>query len=616
MAENFQMRLLVACFFASLAIGLFAQPDTTSMSGHPRLFVTNGDDFTRIDKVVKGNPMLTTINAYINGIADSTLSTTPLRRELKGIRLLQVSVDCFTRIFHSCYSYRTTGKHEYATRAIQEMMAVARFSDWNPSHFLDVAELMCALAIGYDWLYHLMTDNERFTIRQALIEKGLKPSLDMKYSGHWLKMDSNWNQVCNAGSTLAALAIIETDPEYAQAIVPRAVATLDKPMACYAPDGAYREGPGYWCYGTAYNCLFLAAVEKFYGTDFGLLEKFPTFLKTVDYHLAMMTPSYEVFCYADQAFPAQVSIAPFYLYDKTGDSSYLYMLQRQLARIPLDLAHCRHQRTLPAALVFAGLSGRSLRHIQPPSWLHYVAGGRTPVAAFRSAWDDDHALYLGLKCGSPSEGHNHADEGSFYMEAQGVRWAVDLGGENYTAIEKEGLSLWKYHTESDRWKLLRTGLWGHNCLIMNGHNVNVEGRCVIDSWETDSTTVWARTNLSQLYQQDARSVWRKVSMNDNRHVVIEDFIVTGSKPVDLRWQMVTEADSMGVVNEREAILYAETKELRVNVSCKEPTKFRVWSAEPQHAYESRNPGRSIVGFITRLKANSEYSIITSLQPQW
>ena len=31
------------------------------------------------------------------------------------------------------------------------MLTAARFEDWNPSHFLDVAEMTFALAIGYDW---------------------------------------------------------------------------------------------------------------------------------------------------------------------------------------------------------------------------------------------------------------------------------------------------------------------------------------------------------------------------------------------------------------------------------------------------------------------------------
>ena len=30
------------------------------------------------------------------------------------------------------------------------MLAIAQFADWNPSHFLDVAEMTMGMAIGYD----------------------------------------------------------------------------------------------------------------------------------------------------------------------------------------------------------------------------------------------------------------------------------------------------------------------------------------------------------------------------------------------------------------------------------------------------------------------------------
>ena len=46
-----------------------------------------------------------------------------------------------------------TGDKRYALRAQKEMIAAAAFDDWNPSHFLDVAEMTTALAFGYDWLY-------------------------------------------------------------------------------------------------------------------------------------------------------------------------------------------------------------------------------------------------------------------------------------------------------------------------------------------------------------------------------------------------------------------------------------------------------------------------------
>ena len=593
----------------------YAAVDTAGANGHPRLLVSSGEDFARISEVVSGSDMLKTMETYIFKLADETLDKSPNTRKMNGMRLLNVSADCFTRIFYLSYAYRVTGKYLYADRAITEMLAVASFTDWNPKHFLDVAEMMFAMSIGYDWLYHVMHPDQRETIRKAIIEKGLEPSLNPQYSNHWLGSSSNWNQVCNAGSVFAALSVIETDPIYAEKIVPRAVETVKKPMRQYRPHGAYREGPGYWCYGTAYNCLLLAAMEKYYGTDYDLLKTFPHFLKTVDYHLAMMTPTYEVFCYADQAFPAQVSIAPFYLYDKTGDTSFLFMLSRLLKDVPLELARCRHQRTLPAALVFAGLSGKSLENIQQPKSLGYVAGGRTPVAAFRSSWDDRNALYLGLKCGKPKEGHNHMDEGSFYIEANGVRWAVDLGGENYGKLEKAGVDLWSYGPDSGRWRLMRTGLWGHNCLILNSHDQNCEGYCKVDESSMDPMNMWAKTDLSDLYsKEDASHVSRKVSLVEKSYFIIEDKIVTASKPVKLRWQMATEATGFKPKGNNAVLESSDGKTLKMNVSSDAKIKMKEWSAEPYTEVEARNPGRKFVGFTASLKPETEYIIITKLIP--
>ena len=51
------------------------------------------------------------------------------------------------------YGYRMTKDPAILKRAELELLAISKFSDWNPSHFLDVAEMTMAAAIGYDWLY-------------------------------------------------------------------------------------------------------------------------------------------------------------------------------------------------------------------------------------------------------------------------------------------------------------------------------------------------------------------------------------------------------------------------------------------------------------------------------
>ena len=96
--------------------------------------------------------------------------------------------------------YRLDGDQRYAERAWQELAAAANFPDWNPRHFLDTAEMTHAFAIGYDWLYDVWTPEQRATLQQAMVEKGLKPALKL-YRAH-----SGWTTACATTGTRSATA--------------------------------------------------------------------------------------------------------------------------------------------------------------------------------------------------------------------------------------------------------------------------------------------------------------------------------------------------------------------------------------------------------------------------
>ena len=110
------MRSLIILLMGLIAsTSLFAEPVTEGKDGHPRILVTSGEDFAAINKVVQGSDMLKTIEAYIFKVANETLDKYPNVRKLNGHRLLNVSVDCFTRIFHLTYgkisSYKLCGAY-------------------------------------------------------------------------------------------------------------------------------------------------------------------------------------------------------------------------------------------------------------------------------------------------------------------------------------------------------------------------------------------------------------------------------------------------------------------------------------------------------------------------
>ncbi|MDO5650461.1 MAG: hypothetical protein Q4G11_07635 [Gallicola sp.] len=105
-----------------------------------------------IQQSVTADPTLKKVHDIILSEGDKMIALPLLERKLDGKRLLAVSREAIRRIFYLSYAWRMTAQEKYFLRAEQEMLNVAAFSDWNPSHFLDVAEMTLGLAIGYDWL--------------------------------------------------------------------------------------------------------------------------------------------------------------------------------------------------------------------------------------------------------------------------------------------------------------------------------------------------------------------------------------------------------------------------------------------------------------------------------
>ena len=84
----------------------------------------------------------------------------------------------------------------------------------------------------------------------------------------------------------------------------------------------------------------------------------------------------------------------------------------------------------------------------------------TEVAMLRGGWDEEDT-FLGIKGGANGScRHAHYDLGSFVLDALGVRWAEDLGPDDY------GLPY--YFSPVMRSEYYRTSTIGHNTLIFNG----------------------------------------------------------------------------------------------------------------------------------------------------
>ena len=230
------------------------------LPSHPRILMSGGEEI-EIKEALSMDTLWTGLHRNFLKECNNLLNRPLLERKKVGMRLLATSREALRRILFLSYAYRITGDEIYFQRAEEELLTVCRFSDWNPSHFLDVAEMVLGVAIGFDWLYTKLSADSRRIISEAIMTKGLLPAQDERYNWY-LKANHNWNQVCNAGIAIAALAVYEQNPEMCRSLIRQAVESVKLPMAEYAPDGAYPEGYSYWRYGTTFNVLLLGTLEK------------------------------------------------------------------------------------------------------------------------------------------------------------------------------------------------------------------------------------------------------------------------------------------------------------------------------------------------------------------
>ena len=147
----------------------------------------------------------------------------PLVRQMRGRRLLGVSREAVRRLSTLALAYRFEREESYLHRLEEELKAVCSFSDWNPSHFLDVAEMAAGVALALDWAGEWISQEVNEMARFALVNKALKPGLASSSDNWWITTDNNWNLVCHGGLSLAALAVYE---HFAGSIQMRAVQWL------------------------------------------------------------------------------------------------------------------------------------------------------------------------------------------------------------------------------------------------------------------------------------------------------------------------------------------------------------------------------------------------------
>ena len=571
---------------------------TTLRQAHPRLMLTD-NRLADLKKRATTDTLLTRYVRDVIAIADATLDKRDLKHVLVGPRLLSVSRDCMARVYSLGLAWRWTGDEKYARALKSNLLTVCAFPDWNPSHFLDVAEMTHAVGVGYDWLYPWLDDTTRVTIRSGLIRHGIEPGVKA-YRGEggipnwWIESYHNWNQVCNGGLIAGALAVAETDPDYARAIIPAAVASFPRALGTYGPDGAWPEGPGYWHYASRYTSYGLCALRTALGTDYGLTGveglsvtgRFPVYTTGPTGLFVNYADSGERS--ARRTMPCMFWLAMTYDDPFVAEAEHA-MAVRYGARPEHVMWYVPRPRTSP----------------EPD--LDRLFGGSVEVAVMRSGWYDSNALFVGVKAGYNQVNHGHLDLGTFELDALGVRWVRDLGSDNYNLPD-----YWGMGKGATRWTYYRLNSFSHNIPILGGVDQDVMAKSSFTGFVSGSDGPRAKIDLTAAYAPLSSKTTRGVTLIGGRKAALvqDEFVITGTTSLD--WGITT--DAAIDVNSSTAVLRLGGKRLTVRALEPSGAIFTVESAEQKPPQKTNTGVNRLMLKLPRVQGSVRVAVLFS--PEW
>lgn len=593
---------LLAVLFATSAVAQ-STLDYSKLSQHPRLILKKGDIEVVKQKIEEDQP-LRIMHDIIERRTNDFISAEPTRYKMVGKRLLGRCRAVLERVCYCSYMYLVSGDELYAQRAEKEMLAAADFVSWNPSHFLDVGEMTAALAIGYDWLYDWLSPESRKVIEDAIIEKGLRASDNKRW---WSKSHNNWNQVCNGGLVMGALAVYERVPDEAQKIIAEALQNNPVAQAVYGPDGVYPEGFGYWEYGTWYEVMLIESLRTALGTSCDL-EKVPGFLESAKFMNFMVTPTGATYNFSDCGNPSNMINPLLYWFaHETGDMSLVWQDREKL----LGEERIRGiNRQAPIAMLFA--SRCNTKDIKPIKEKFWAGVGSHPVFLYRSSFANSTDSYLGVKGGSPMNSHAHMDSGSFIYEWGGVRWAVDLGNQDYHSLESKGIGIWKKGQNSQRWQVYRLSNYPHNTLTINEGLHQYKGMATMTKVINKKKYYGAEFELSSLFI-DTKSVFRTIYIDRNDKVTCIDKLENHNTECKIRWNMCTFAKAE-IIDDHTISLKQNGKEAILHVVAPANAKAYIMENNANTSYDVKN--KSVrVGFALTMAPSSKCTLKVELAPQ-
>jgi beta-glucanase (GH16 family) len=294
---------------------------------------------------------------------------------------------------------------------------------------LSSSALAWNLATADNLLGDKLSTATRALIRKEIQWRIFEPyhrMVEGKQSRYWLTAEHNWNSVCLAGVTGAALALLDAREERAFYVL-AAEKYAPNALKGFTPDGYCGEGTGYWNYGFGHYVLLAEEIRLATGGKIDLLA-----------HPQALAPAsfgarFEIL---DGIYPAFADCSP-------GDRPSGRIMSFLNERFGFGLPPVRSERvrlgggSLPEQMMYlfpvpatqkATTAARPLEVGGPRSWFDQAG-----VLICRPLKGSSGRLAVAIIGNDNGVNHNHNDVGSYIVVLNGQALIVDPGGETYTA---------------------------------------------------------------------------------------------------------------------------------------------------------------------------------------
>jgi hypothetical protein len=440
--------------------------------------------------------------------------------------------ECFYAIRHLSVAARILQDDALLDKARMWLLHVAAWNtegatsrDYNDEAAFRITG---ALAWGYDWLYDLLSDDQRAAVRRSLVRRTEQVAQHVieRSKIHHVPYDSH--AVRSLSSVLAPCCIALLDD------LPQARQWLDYTLEYYAGlytpwggvDGGWAEGGMYWTTGMAFLIDALNLLRNFSGLDF---YQRPFFQKTGDFPLYVFSPDTRRASFGDQSNLGEPPILKTAYNMRqfaavTGNGLYQWYYE-QVHEPDADskfynygwwdfrFDDLMYRCDYPAVIAVAPPAAPLVKHFRDVGWV-----------AFHNRMDDpaEHVMLLFKSSRYGSISHSHGDQNAFVLHAYGEPLAITSG--YYVAFGSTMHRQWRRQTRSTNGLLID----GEGQYAGQDKLLCIEAQGQIESVENRDGIQYARAAATAAYHHTVpalKQYTREVYFMDGAYFVIVDQVV-------------------------------------------------------------------------------------------